>query len=60
MEGSRVVDSLRLLERKGARIATCGTCLDHYDLREKLLIGQVGTMGQTIQVMAQADRIIRP
>jgi len=59
-EGSRVIESLRLLEKRGARIATCGTCLDHYNLRDKLLIGQVGTMDQTVQVMAHADTIIRP
>ena len=27
---------------------------------DKLLIGQVGTMDQTVQVMAHADTIIRP
>ncbi len=54
------LESLRLLEKRGARIATCGTCLDHYRLREKLLVGQVGTMEQTVQIMATADRIIRP
>jgi selenium metabolism protein YedF len=59
-EGSPVVESLRLLERKGARVATCGTCLDHLGLRGKLLLGEVGTMDQTVQVMATADRIIRP
>lgn len=59
-EGSPVIESLRALEKKGSRIATCGTCLDHLGLRDKLLIGQVGTMDQTIQVMATADRIIRP
>jgi selenium metabolism protein YedF len=59
-EGSRVVESLRMLERKGARIASCGTCLDHYHLRDKLLIGEVGTMDMTVQVLATADRIIRP
>jgi hypothetical protein len=51
---------LRALEKKGARIATCGTCLDHLQRRDKLLIGLVGTMDMTIQVMATADRIIRP
>lgn len=59
-EGSRVIESLKTLERKGAKIATCGTCLDHFNRRDKLLIGQVGTMDQTVQVMATADRIIRP
>ena len=59
-EGSGAIDSLRKLEKKGARIATCGTCLDHMNRRDKLLIGQVGTMDMTIQAMATADRIIRP
>jgi hypothetical protein len=52
--------SLQRLADKGARIATCGTCLDHHQLRDKLLIGEVGTMDQTVAVMDQADKIIRP
>lgn len=58
--GSEVLDSLKKLQQKGARIATCGTCLDHLHLREKLQIGEIGAMDQTVQVMAVADRIIRP
>jgi len=38
-EGSEVLDSLKKLQQKGARISTCGTCLDHLHLREKLQIG---------------------
>jgi hypothetical protein len=41
-------------------IATCGTCLDFHGKREKLAIGIIGTMDQTVQVMAKADKIIRP
>jgi selenium metabolism protein YedF len=59
-EGSRVIESLKKLEKKGTRIATCGTCLDHHNLRDKLLIGEIGTMDQTVQIMSQADKIIRP
>jgi len=58
-EGSEVLDSLKKLEDKGTQIATCGTCLDHLNLHDKLQIGEVGTMDQTVQVMATADRIIR-
>ena len=59
-EESPIIESLKILEGKGAKIATCSTCLDHLNRRDKLLIGQVGTMDQTIQIMARADRIIRP
>ncbi|MBN2010632.1 sulfurtransferase-like selenium metabolism protein YedF [candidate division KSB1 bacterium] len=58
-EGSKVIESIRTLQEKGARIDTCGTCLDHLNLRDKLLIGEIGTMDQTVQVMAKADQIIR-
>ena len=59
-KGSEVIDSLKILEEKGARIATCGTCLDHHNRRDELLIGQVGTMDMTVQILSQADRVIRP
>ncbi|HOT97433.1 MAG TPA: sulfurtransferase-like selenium metabolism protein YedF [bacterium] len=59
-EGSEVLESLKKLAEKGARIATCGTCLDHLHLAEKLQIGEIGNMDMTIQVMAAADKIIRP
>ena len=52
--------SLRQLEDRGARIATCGTCLDHYDRRSSLQIGEVGSMDGTVQLMATAERVIRP
>ncbi len=58
--GSEVLESLQALQAKGARIATCGTCLDHYERQDKLLIGEVGAMDQTVQIMALADRVIRP
>ncbi|MDP8202173.1 MAG: sulfurtransferase-like selenium metabolism protein YedF [Candidatus Tenebribacter burtonii] len=59
-EGSEAITSLRELEQKGARIATCGTCLDFYNKRENLLVGEIGSMDQTVLIMSKADRIIKP
>ena len=59
-EGSEVIDSLKKLQERGVRIATCGTCLDHMNRRDKLLIGEIGTMDMTVQVMTTADKIIHP
>ena len=59
-KGSEVIEILQKLEKRGVKIASCGTCLDHYDRREDLLIGQIGTMDMTVQIMASADRVIRP
>ena len=54
------LDALKKLEASGARIATCGTCLDYHGLRNDLRIGEVGSMKQTIEIMTAADRMINP
>jgi len=59
-EGSDVIVHLEALMTRGARIATCGTCLEHLGLKDKLLIGEVGTMEQSVQAMAMADKVIHP
>ena len=59
-EGSEALDSLRALEKRGARIATCGTCLEHHGLKDRLAIGVVGGMPQTVEMFATADRVIAP
>ena len=58
-EGSEALPYLKELESRGAQIATCGTCLDHMGMQDRLAIGVVGNMEQTVQVMASADKIIR-
>lgn len=59
-EGSEVIDILKQIEAKGTMIATCGTCLDFYKKRDLLLIGQIGTMDKTVEIMTKADKVIRP
>lgn len=59
-EGSEVVETLKEFEKRGTKIASCGTCLDFHKLREKVAIGEVGTMKTAVEVMVQADKIIRP
>jgi hypothetical protein len=59
-KGSKVLPSLKTLEKKGAIIATCITCLEFHKKEDDLLIGKTGTMDQTVQILAQANKVIRP
>lgn len=59
-EEGPALESLRALAARGSIITTCGTCLDHYQRTEKLLLGAVGGMQQTVELFASADRIIAP
>ena len=42
VEGSDCLDSIIKLKEKGVNILSCGTCLDFYNLKEKLAIGEIG------------------
>lgn len=44
VEGSEVINTLRELEEMGVEILSCGTCLNYYNLEEKLAVGQISNM----------------
>jgi selenium metabolism protein YedF len=58
-EGSDIIESLKLLENTGTSIFSCGTCLDFYELKEKLLIGSVTNMYTIIEKMNEATNTIK-
>lgn len=58
--GSQVLPYLEKLQSKGAKIATCGTCLQYHNKKDDLLIGGIGSMEDTVKIMANAEKIIRP
>lgn len=59
-EGSESIDDLKALESQGVKIFTCGTCLDFYKLKEKLIVGSVTNMYDIVKIMEDASLIIRP
>lgn len=54
------INLLKRLEENGATVVTCGTCLDYYNIKEQLEVGDVGSMALAIQVMQKAKTIYRP
>lgn len=59
-EGSDSLVDLQTLEKNGAEILTCGTCLNHYGLSEKLVVGGVTNMYEIVEKMSGAKKIIKP
>jgi hypothetical protein len=57
-EGSPVLDELRVLEDLGVLLLVCGTCLDFYDLQERVQVGIVGGMPDIIEAQWRADKVI--
>ncbi len=57
-EGSDVLDSLKLLEKEGVLIFSCGTCLEFYEIKDRLRVGQVTNMYDTVQSLLAAGKVI--
>lgn len=60
VEGSASLEDLKNLEAQGVEILTCGTCLDYYNLKEKLAVGSVTNMYTIVETIANATKVIRP
>lgn len=59
-EGSASIEDLKELMAQGVEILSCGTCLDYYHLKDKLMVGEITNMYTIVEKQAAADMIIRP
>jgi selenium metabolism protein YedF len=58
VEGSPVLEHLQQLEKQGVAVFACGTCLDYYQLKDKLAVGTVTNMYTILEKMSQAAKVI--
>lgn len=58
VEGSPVLTQLSALEAKGVRLVVCSTCLNTYNLTEKVKVGIVGSMADILEAQLQAEKVI--
>ncbi|MBE5902143.1 MAG: sulfurtransferase-like selenium metabolism protein YedF [Lachnospiraceae bacterium] len=59
-EGSLSLEDLKSMEAQGVEILTCGTCLNFYEIADKLAVGGITNMYDIVEKMESADLIIRP
>ena len=60
VEGSASLEDLKSLQAQGVEILTCGTCLNFYDIKEKIATGRVGNMFLITELMAGATSLVKP
>jgi selenium metabolism protein YedF len=57
-EGSESIEDLKKLEDAGVKIVSCGTCLDFFEIKTKLLVGQVSNMYDIVEIITNSDNAI--
>ena len=56
-DDSRVLEHIKKLEDSGVEILACTTCLEYFDLVEKLSVGKPTTMAKSIEAMLSSEFI---
>lgn len=59
-EASGALDALLHLQEQGVEILACGTCLDFFQLKSTIRVGQISNMFAIMSAMMEADKIISP
>jgi selenium metabolism protein YedF len=57
-KGTPLEDIIREFESKGTEILSCGTCLDYFERRDKLVIGQPTNMKDTVDAIMEYKKVI--
>ncbi len=55
-EDSPVLDDLEKLANEGVEIFSCGTCLDFYELKDKLKVGEISNMYTIYEKIKEASK----
>jgi selenium metabolism protein YedF len=58
VEGSPVLEELQGLQTKGVHIISCLTCLDYYNLTDRLKVGVIGGMSDILEAQLRAAKTI--
>jgi len=57
-EGSPVIETMKKYEEQGTKIFSCGTCLDYYGRKDKLVVGQPTNMKDTVNALLDFKKVV--
>lgn len=55
---STVLEVLHGLEEQGVEIMACGTCLVHYELKDKIQVGRMTDMEEIVSIMMSYEKVV--
>jgi len=56
--GSPVLERLSQLESRGVRLIVCSTCLNYFELTDKVQVGIIGGMPDILEAQIKANKVI--
>lgn len=60
LQGAETLEDLKALAAAGVEILVCGTCLNFFEVKDKLGVGVVSNMYDIVETMSRAGRLLIP
>lgn len=57
-KGSEVIEDLKKLVEEGVKIVSCGTCLDFFEIKSNLEVGEISNMYDIVEMINNSDNTI--
>ena len=58
VDESPVLEDLHRLETRGVKILLCGTCLGHFELKDKVAVGEISNMYAITETMLGSGGVV--
>ena len=58
VEGSESLEDIKKLEEAGVEIVSCGTCLDFFEISDKLKVGSISNMYDIVDLISESDSAV--
>ncbi|NLE73531.1 MAG: hypothetical protein GX604_02730 [Actinobacteria bacterium] len=55
---SPVLEAIKALEMNGNKVATCGTCLSYYNIKDTLAVGEIGNMPLMQELIISSEKVV--
>ncbi|MDF2568799.1 MAG: selenium metabolism protein YedF [Sporomusa sp.] len=57
VQGSPVLEQLKTLAQRGVSLLSCGTCLDYYQLKAELAVGEITNMYTILETISSSKTV---
>lgn len=58
-ENEKTIEDFKALEERGVRVLSCGLCLNNYELKDKLAVGEITNMFKIVELM-RTRHVVKP
>ncbi len=60
VNGAATLPALQALAQRGIAILLCGTCVDHYEMKQAVRVGEIANMLKLLEIQLAAGKVLKP